>query len=109
MKTRLEKVDLSITTIKNSIPTSKAVTGRMRVSADMESATFVEEEGKVILSEGKCSRVYRGQNCSVWYDAEKDEYRIRVTLKKVDNPSTMMAQCDFEECLNYIIRRKYAN
>ena len=109
MKTNLEKVDLSITTIKNSIPTSKAITGRMRVSADMESASFVEEEGKVILSEGKCSRVYRGQNCSVWYDAEKDEYRIRVTLKKVDNQSTMMATCDFEECLNYIIRRKYAN
>ena len=108
MKTKLEKVDLSITTIKNSIPTSKPVTGRMRVSADMESASFVETDGKVILGEGKCVRVYRGQNCSVWHDAEKDEYRIRVTLKKVDNQSTMMAQCDFEECMNFIIRRKYA-
>ncbi len=43
MKTLVEKVDISITTIKNTLPQEKPVAGKFRISENCETASFVEE------------------------------------------------------------------
>ena len=44
MKTLVEKVDISITTIKNTLPQEKPVAGKFRISENCETASFVEED-----------------------------------------------------------------
>lgn len=100
-------MDVHITTLKNCLPTSKPAFGRFRVLPDKSAASFIEEGGRVISGEGKARRVLRGKNFSVWFDEENGQYRIRVVLKASDAAAAMMAQCDFEECINYIRRRDH--
>ena len=103
MKATVEKVNLSLSTKGNSLPTSRAVAGRLRLTPDFEQASFVEENGTFICGEPKSRRVLKGKNCSVWYNPEKERYVIRVCVEKDSTPFT--ATCDFEECLNFLKRR----
>ncbi len=107
MRAHLEKVNIHITTIKNSLPTSKPAFGRFRVQPDHSEASFIEENGKVISGEGKSVRLLKGKNYSVWYDTERERYKIRIVVEPSERGADMMAACDFEECLNYIKRREH--
>ena len=59
MKTLVEKVDISITTIKNTLPQEKPVAGKFRISEDCETASFVEEDAVVIYGDPKSKRLMR--------------------------------------------------
>ena len=107
MRAHLENVDLHITTRKNGLPTSKPAVGRFRVHPDQSAASFIEEEGKVIFGEGHSRRLMRGKGYSVWYDEKNERYLVRVTLKPTDKAYLMMAQCDFEECINFIEKKEH--
>ena len=107
MRTRIENVNVHITTIKNSLPTSKPAFGRFRVLPEQHVASFIEENGKVISGEGKSVRLLKGKNYSVWYDTERERYKIRIVVEPSERGADMMAACDFEECLNYIKRREH--
>lgn len=105
MRTTFEKMDVTVTTKKNALPTSKAVHGRFHLSADFEKASFVEEEGEaVIFGERKSRRVFRGRNCSVHYNPEEDKYIIRVQVL-ANKRSLDAAEWDCEECLGFIGRK----
>ena len=62
---------------------------------------------KVISGEGKSVRLLKGKNYSVWYDTERERYKIRIVVEPSGRGADMMATCDFEECLNYIKRREH--
>lgn len=104
MKTTIEKVDISITTKKNSLPTSKAVAGRFRLYEENTKAAFKEEEGaSVIYGEAHTKRLMRGKNCSVHWHDEKKKYLIRIYVDP--NVSPAQPEWDFEECMNFIRRK----
>lgn len=105
MKAHIENVNLSVTTRKNALPTSKAVAGRFRLSPEMDTASFVEEEDtKVICGEPNTKRLMRGCGYSVRYDQKEEIYIVRVTMKP--NPLAITnATWNFEECINYIKRK----
>ena len=108
MKTNFEAVELSVKTKKNRIPTSKAVTGRFHMSPDCEKAFFSEEENaSVIIGEAKTRRLFRRNTCSVRYNEDDEEYVIRIRVKTSRPGYDLMAECDFEECINYIRAKHY--
>lgn len=108
MKTNFEAVELSVRTKKNRIPTSKPVAGRFRMSPDFDKAFFSEEEhASVIIGEGKTRRLFRRNTCSVRYNEEDEEYVIRIRVKTSKPGYDLMAECDFEECINYIKAKHY--
>jgi len=105
MRTTIESVDVSVTTKKNALPTSKPLHGRFHLSPDFEKASFEEEEGEaVFFGERKSRRVFRGRNCAVHYNAEENKFIIRVQVL-ANRPSLEAALLDCEECLNFIDRR----
>lgn len=107
MKAHIENVNLSVTTRKNALPTSKAVAGRFRLSPEMDTASFVEEEGlRVICGEPKTKRLMQGCGFSVRYAPEEETYIVRVTMKP-DPLAIKIATWNFEECINYIKRKIY--
>ena len=103
MKTLVKKVDISITTIKNALPQEKPVAGKFQISEDCTAASFVEEDAIVIYGDPKSKRLMRGNGCSVWYNPEKNTYKICVHV----NPEVSPARPEwaFEECMNFIKRR----
>lgn len=103
MKTLVEKVDISITTIKNALPQDKPVAGKFRISEDCETASFVEEEAVVIYGDPKSKRLMAGKGCSVWYNTEKKMYKICVQVNPNESPAR--PEWAFEDCLNFIKRR----
>lgn len=108
MRTRIENVDVHITTLANSLPTSKPAFGRFRVLPEQHVASFIEEESKVVIcGEPKSRRLLQGKGYSVWYNEEKNQYKVRITLKPSDLTAAMMAQCDFEECINFIEKKEH--
>lgn len=107
MKTLIEKVDISITTRKNALPTSAPVVGRFRISPEMDVASFVEdEEAKVIVGERNGRRIRRGKDCSVWWNPVTEEFRIHLTVR-CDTKSVLMSECNYEDCINFIKRKIY--
>ena len=107
MKAHIENVNLSVTTRKNALPTSKAVAGRFRLSPEMDTASFVEEEDtKVICGEPKTKRLMVGRGYSVRYNPEEGTFIVRVAMKG-DPLSVTKAEWNFEECISYIKRKIY--
>lgn len=104
MRSHIEKVDLSVTTKKNSLPTSKPVAGRFRLSPTLDEASFVEEDCIVIYGEAKSKRLMQGKSCSVWWNPEKRTYKVCVSMT-TERPSVNQAEWSFEDCLNFIRRR----
>lgn len=105
MKTHLESVDLMVTTKKNSLPTSKPVAGRFRLSPEMDTASFVEEDAVVIIGEPKSKRVMHGRTCAVYWHPEKERYSIRIAINPKDPRAKLIAELDFETCIDFIRRR----
>ena len=103
MRIIVEGVDISINTKKNALPTGKPVAGRFKIAPDCETASFVEEDAVVIYGDPKSKRLMRSKGCSVWFNAEKNMYKICVQVNPNDSPAR--AEWDFEECLNFIKRR----
>ena len=90
MKTLVEKVDISITTIKNTLPQEKPVAGKFRISENCETASFVEEDAVVIYGDPKSKRLMRGKGCSVWYNPEKKTYKICAgESRRIASPTRM--------------------
>ena len=105
MKAHIENVNLSVTTLKNALPVSKAVAGRFRLSPEWDTASFVEEEGtRVVCGEPKTRRLMAGNGYSVRYSPEEKKYIVRVTMQG-DPLSVTKATWNFEECINYIRRK----
>ena len=109
MKTHIENVNLSVTTKKNALPTSKAVAGRFRLSPEMDTASFVEEESaKIFCGEPKTRRLMYGRGFSVRYAPEEETFIVRITMKS-DLLAITNATWNFEECINYIKRKINVN
>lgn len=106
MRTLVEKVDISISTKKNALPTSKPVAGRFRMSPDLGNASFEEEDAVVIYGDPKSKRLMRGKGCSVWYNPEKKTYKICVQVNPDESPAR--PEWAFEECMNFIKRRIFS-
>ncbi len=86
MKTLVEKVDISITTIKNALPQEKP-----------ENAT-------VIVGESKSKRIMQGRRCAVYWNPEKERFKICISVPPT-KAAAVVAECDFEECMKVICRR----
>lgn len=105
MRTMIEKVDISITTKKNALPTMKPVAGRFRLSKGLDTASFVEDEdATVIVGVRNGRRIRQGKDCSVYWNPVKEEFRMHLTIGN-DSRSIILAECNFEDCLNFIKRR----
>ena len=89
---------------KGGLQLEKPIAGRLRVNEEMDEADFWEEEGAtVIYGEPNTKRLMQGNHCSVWWNKKKKRYVIRVTCDP--NYSPVIAECDFENCMNFIKRR----
>ena len=105
MKTFVEKVDISITTIKNALPQEKPVAGKFQISDDCTVAVFKEEENAtVIIGESKSKRIMQGRRCAVYWNSEKERFKICISVPPTRG-AAVVAECDFEECMKAIIRR----
>lgn len=105
MKTLVEKVDISITTIKNSLPQEKPVAGKFQISEDCTVAMFKEEENAtVIIGKGKSKRIMQGRRCAVYWNPEKERFKICISVPPT-RAAAVVAECDFEECMKAISRR----
>jgi len=105
MKTTIEKVDISITTKRNALPVSRPVAGKFRLGATLEKASFVEEEdAKVIIGGSNTERIRRGRDCSVYWNPVKEEFRMHLTIGN-NSRSIILAECNFEDCIDFIKRR----
>ena len=105
MKSMIEKVDISITTKRNALPIEKPVAGRFRISEDCTMASFHEEDATIIFGEKKSERVMRGKHCAVYWDAEKKRYRISIIVDPSRPGFNVFAECDYEDCIQFIRRR----
>ena len=103
MRTLCKGVDISINTKKNALPTKSPVAGRFRIAPSCETASFVEEDAIVIYGDPKSKRLMRGNGCSVWYNPEKNTYKICVHVNPEASPAR--PEWAFEECMNFIKRR----
>lgn len=103
MNVHLKGVNLSVTSKTNSMPTSKPVAGRFRMSPDWENASFVEEDATVIYGDPKAKCLKRGRLCSVWWHPEKKQYKISLRIVPAESPQ--MPEWAFEDCMNFIRRR----
>lgn len=107
MKTLVEKVDISITTIKNALPQEKPVAGKFQLSEDCSAAVFKEEENAtVIIGESKSKRIMQGRRCAVYWNSEKERFKICISVPPT-KAAAVVAECDFEECMKTISRRIY--
>ena len=105
MKTLVEKCDIHITTIKNALPVSKPVAGKFQLSDDCSAAVFKEEENAtVIIGDRKSRRIMQGPRCAVYWNTEKERFKICISVLPT-RAATIVAECDFEECMNAISRR----
>ena len=105
MKTLVEKVDISITTIKNALPQEKPVAGKFQISEDCTAAVFKEEENAtVIIGESKSKRIMQGTRCAVYWNPEKERFKICISVPP-NKADAIVAECDFEECMKTICRR----
>jgi hypothetical protein len=104
MKVYREGVNLSVTTRGNSMPTKIPAVGRFLMSAEWDTASFVEDKNAtVIYGDPKAKPLMRGRMCSVWWHPEKKEYKISLRVNPKESPS--LAEWAFEDCMNYIKRR----
>lgn len=105
MKTLVEKCDIHITTIKNALPQEKPVAGKFQISDDCTVAVFKEEENAtVIIGESKSKRIMQGQRCAVYWNSEKERFKICISVPPTRG-AAVVAECDFEECMKAIMRR----
>lgn len=105
MKTRIDKCDLTVTTKKNALPTRKPIAGRFKLSSDLGEASFEEDaNGIVIYGEPKSTCLFRRPRASVWWHPDKKEYKISIRVPK--DALLPLVECDYEECINFIKRRK---
>lgn len=104
MKTKIENVDLSLTTKRSSLPTRNPVAGRFRLSPELDTASFVEEDCTIIFGDAKSKRIMQGKGCSVWWNPEKRTYKACITMT-TERASVNQAEWNFEDCLNFIKRR----
>ena len=105
MRTLVEKVDISITTIKNALPQDKPVAGKFQISDDCTAAVFKEEKNAtIIIGESKSKRIMQGQRCAVYWNPEKERFKICISVPPT-RAAAIVAECDFEECMKAIKRR----
>ena len=105
MKALVEKCDIHITTIKNALPQEKPVAGKFQISDDCSVATFKEEENAhIIIGPSKSKRIMQGRRCAVYWNTEKEQFKICISVPPT-RAAVIVAECDFEECLNAIKRR----
>ncbi|MBR6032992.1 MAG: hypothetical protein IKP36_13720 [Bacteroidaceae bacterium] len=106
MKTTYEGVSLSVTTKKNATPEGKLLAGRLNVHKNAEKADFTEEEGAVVIyGEPKSKRIMQGRTCAVYWNPEKKQYLVRIRIDTGRKDPKLIAELDFEECMNFIGRR----
>ena len=105
MKTFIEKVDISITTKKNSLPT-KPVAGRFKIAPSHGIASFIEEDATIIFGESKSKRIMQGKHCAVYWDSKKERYRISISIDPTQSGAFVLAECDYEDCVTCIKRKE---
>ena len=105
MEMTIKKVDLSITTKRNALPTSKPVAGKFHLGANLGKASFVEEENAtVIFGKSNTERLLRGENYSIHWNRKKKMYIVR--LQVYPTPISLRdAEWNFEDCVDFIKRR----
>ena len=105
MKTIVEKVDISITTKNNALPT-KPVAGRFRIAPSCDVASFIEEDATIIFGESKRKRIMQGKHCAVYWNPEKGRYRISISIDPTQAGAFVLAECDYEDCVTCIKRKE---
>ena len=105
MKTFIEKVDISITTKKNSLPT-KPVAGRFKIAPSHGIASFSEDDATIIYGESKSKRIMQGKHCAVYWNPEKEKYRISISIDPTQSGAFVLAECDYEDCVTCIKRKE---
>lgn len=106
MKTIIEKVDISITTHRNALPIKKPVAGHFRISEDCTVASFHEEDATIIFGESKSKRIMHGKHCAVYWNPEKEKYRISISIDPTQSGAFVLAECDYEDCVKCIKRKE---
>ena len=104
MKTTICGVKLIVDTKKNILPIGKGIFGFLKLKHDLSSAEF-KEETPTCLYERKSIRLKRGRGFYVSFNPENNTYRITISVN-ADTPDWyMVADENFEHCLNFVERR----
>ena len=104
MKTTICGVKLIGASKKNILPIGKGIFGFLKLKHDLSSAEF-KEETPTCLYERKSIRLKHGRGFYVSFNPENNTYRITISVN-ADTPDWyMVADENFEHCLNFVERR----
>ena len=82
---------------------NKPIVGNLTVSGEEAKASFIEDDtARVIIGERKSRQLYRGKNCSVWHNPEKDRYVVRIQIDGLSRAGITGGEFDAEICFNYL-------
>lgn len=101
MNVQIDSAVLHVSASNAVLQGNKTATGRFSISGDWDEAVFTEQEGTLICGESKSRRVKKGKNYSIWWNPDKERYTVRIIVPP-DQRGALLAECDFEECINYI-------
>lgn len=104
MKSIINGVKLTIESKKNCLPIGKGIFGFLKLRSDLAVAEF-HEETLSGLFERKSIRLKRGRGYSVSFNPENNTYRITLSVHADDPDWFLLADDNFECCMNYIGKR----
>ena len=104
MKSIINGVRLTIESEKNSLPINNGIFGFLKLRHDLSGADF-KEECPTVLFERKSIRLKQGRGFTVSFNPENNTYRITLSVHS-DNPDWfLLADDNFEYCMDYIEKR----
>ena len=104
MKSTICGVKLTIDSKKNILPIGKGIFGFLKLKHDLSSAEF-KEDWPSVLFERKSIRLRHGRGFNVSFNPENNTYRITISVN-ADTPDWyLVADENFEHCLNFVERR----
>ena len=105
MTTIFERIRLSVMTEKNVLPAGKTLFGSLKIGKDLANARFREEPYPFETILRKSFRLKQGKGYTLSFNPEKNMYRITISVN-ADTPDWyMVADENFEHCLNFVERR----
>ena len=105
MKSRIENIQLTLVTQKNSLPTNRSIIGSIKLSSDLTEAEFNEIP---FFGKRKTFTMFHRQSASVSLNTETDKYRIIINVDVKNKDWPLCVEDSFFDCMNYLARRTHA-
>lgn len=104
MKSTIHGVKLTIDSKKNILPIGKGIFGFLKLRSDLSVAEF-KEEWPSVLFERKSIRLRHGRGFNVSFNPENNTYRITISINAGTPDWYLVADENFEECINYVEKK----